>query len=145
MTIATVFERAARWRDNRRAFQAALADLQGTATAVGLVLSQADDLIEGWPQVLRAEVRPNGGSRVLASLDVGLSESGLMLMQTSPGEARVFSRFHPRDRAFYLRRFCGLIEAGLQHGAHASPERRTWAGRGPRPLGDSSPPFVGGP
>lgn len=115
--MATVFEQAARWRDNKRAFQTALADLEGTAAAVGLVLSQAENPMERWPQVLRAEVRPYGGFRVLASLDVGLSEQGLMLSQTSPGEARVFSRFHARDRAFYLRRFCSLIEAALQSGA----------------------------
>ncbi len=117
--MATVFEQAAQWRDNKRAFQAALADLQGTASAVGLVLSQAGDLIEGWPRVLRVEVRRNGGSRILASLDVGLSETGLMLLQTSPGEARVFSRFDARDRAFYLRRFCSLIETALEDGAQA--------------------------
>jgi hypothetical protein len=119
MPMVTVFEQAARWRDNKRAFQAALADLQGTAAAVGLVLSQAEDLIEGWPRVLRAEVCRNGGSRVLASLNVGLSETGLMLLQASPGEARVFSRFDARDRAFYLRRFCVLIEAALQDGTPA--------------------------
>ena len=143
MPMVTVFERAARWRDNKRAFQAALADLQGTATAVGLDLSQAGDLIEGWPHVLRVEVRRNGGSRVLASLDVGLSETGLMLLQTSPGEARVFSRFDARDRAFYLRRFCGLIEAVLQDGAQARHNDALGA-VSPRHLGrerQSSPPL----
>jgi hypothetical protein len=123
-SMITDFEQASRWRDNKRAFQTALADLQGTAAAVGLTLSQADDLVEGWPQVLRAEIHPNGSPRVLASLDVGLSEKGLMLLQTSPGEARVFSRFDARDRAFYVRRFCGLIESALQHGAQAGAERR---------------------
>ena len=142
--MATVFEQAARWRDNKRAFQVALADLQGTASAVGLVLSQADDLMEGWAQVLRAEVRHDRGARVLASLDVGLSKEGLMLLQTSPGEARVFSSFQPRDRAFYLRRFCGLIEAALQDGAHGRPEPRAANGVPPRHLArehGSSPPL----
>jgi hypothetical protein len=129
MAMVTQFEQAARWRDNRRAFQAALADLQETAVAVGLALRQADDVIDGWPHVLRAEVRQDGGPRVLASLDVGLSETGLMLLQTSPGEARVFSRFQPRDRAFYLRQFCDLIETAMQHGAHGAPSAAQAVGR----------------
>jgi hypothetical protein len=107
------FETAARWRDNRRAFQMALADLQGTAAAVGLDLRQAEDGLEGWPHVLRAEVRSRESLRVLASLDVGLGEGGTMLLQTSPGETRTFSRFQARDRAFYLRRICDLVEAAL--------------------------------
>jgi hypothetical protein len=143
--MGTVLEQSARWRDNRRAFQTALADLQGTAAAVGLLLSQTDDLIDGWPRVLRAEVRQDGGARVLASLDVGLSETGLMLVQTSPGEARVFSRFQPRDRAFYLRQFCDLIETALQHGAQGGVERRARSARTPRHSDGPSLTLVGGP
>jgi hypothetical protein len=112
--MAAIFERAAQWRDNKHAFEAALADLQETAAAVGLALNYAEDGSEGWPQVLHAEVRPSGSGRVLARLDVGLSKQGLMLFQTSPGEARIFSSFRARDRAFYIRRFCGLIESALQ-------------------------------
>jgi hypothetical protein len=145
MAMVTQFEQAARWRDNRRAFQSALSDLQGTAAAVGLALGQTDDLIDGWPHVLRAEVRQGGGPRVLASLDVGLSETGLMLLQTWPGEARVFSRFQPRDRAFYLRQFCDLIETALQHGAQGGAERHAGSGRTQRFPDGPSPTFVGGP
>jgi hypothetical protein len=107
------FESAAMWRDNKRAFQMALADLQGAAAAVGLDLRQAEEVAEGWPHVLRAEVRSLENWRVLASLDVGLGEQGTMLLQTSPGESRTFSRFRARDRAFYLRRICDLVEAAL--------------------------------
>jgi hypothetical protein len=116
--MTPTLENAAKWRDNKRAFQMALADLQGTAAAVGLDLRQAEDRTEEWAYVLRAEVRSRGSWRVLASLDVGLGEQGTMLLQTSPGEARTFSRFQPRDRAFYLRRICDLVEAAL-------PDRHT--------------------
>jgi len=107
----------AKWRDNERAFQLAVADLQGTAAAVGLDLRQAEDRAGRWPYVLRAEVRSRESWRVLASLDVGLGEQGTMLVQTSPGEARMFSHFRARDRVFYLRRICGLLESAL-------PDRR---------------------
>jgi hypothetical protein len=115
--MSAIFDHTGQWHDNKEAFQAALADLQDTAGAVGLVLRQAVDSSEGWPHVLRAEVRPSGAWRVLASLDVGLSEHGAMLLRTSPGEARMFSRFRARDRIFYLRRFCRLIETALRSGA----------------------------
>jgi hypothetical protein len=115
--MTVILEPAAQWDDNRQAFLAALADLQETAVAVGLVLQQAVDSSDGWPYVLRAEIRPSGGWRVLASLDVGLSEHGAMLLRSFPGEARMFSRFRARDRTFYVRRFCSLIEAALRSGA----------------------------
>lgn len=121
--MAPSFANAAKWRDSKRAFQMALADLQGAAAAVGLELRQVEDGLEGSPYVLRAEVRSRGSWRVLASLDVGLGEQETMLLQRSPGATRTSSHFRSCDRAFYLRRICGLLESAL-------PDRNLTASRG---------------
>ncbi len=101
------------WRDNQRAFEAAITELRGPAAAAGLVLRQPHNDMEGWPYVLHAEVLPCGSLRVLSCLDVGLNEHGKMLLQTIPGEARTFSSFRPHDKAFYVRRLSRLVEAAL--------------------------------
>jgi hypothetical protein len=146
--MPATFDHTAQWLDNKRAFQMALADLQGTASAVGLVLKLSHDSSDGWPHILRAELRRSGGWRVLASLDVGLNEYGAMLLRASPGEARMFSRFRARDRTFYLRRFCSLIEAALRSGDTSRHRPSRPARRGLRQLareGGSRAWFSAGP
>ena len=105
------------WRENERAFEAALSELKGPAAAAGLVLDQPHDPMEGWPHVLHAEVRPAGSLRVLSCLDVGLNKRGAMLVQALPGEVRTFARFEARDKEFYLKRLRHLVEAAQAGGA----------------------------
>ncbi len=101
------------WRENEQAFLAALTELRGAAAGVGLVLDHPHDTLDGWPYLLRAEVRRNGSRRVLSGMDVGLNQRGEMLLQTLPGKARTFSSFRPRDKVFYLRSFRRLVEAAI--------------------------------
>jgi hypothetical protein len=101
------------WRNDERAFEAAISELKGPAAAAGLVLRQPHNAIEGWPHVLHAEVLPSGSLRVLSCLDVGLGAHGEMLLQTIPGETRTFASFRPHDKAFYVRRLRRLVEAAL--------------------------------
>ncbi len=101
------------WRKDERAFEAAVTELRGPASAAGLMLRQSHYDIEGWPHVLHAEVLPRGSLQVLSCIDVGMGRHGEMLLQTIPGEARTFSRFAPHDKAFYVKRLSRLVEAAL--------------------------------
>jgi len=105
------------WRQNERAFEAALAELKAPAAVAGLILTELHFPIEGWTRVLSAEVRARGVSRVLAGIDVGLDSHGAMLLQTLPGDSRRFSSFHPRDKDFYVRRLRRLVAVAIASNA----------------------------
>jgi hypothetical protein len=106
-------EHDADWRENERAFVAALTELRGAAAGVGLVLDQPHATLNGWPYLLHAEVRASGSRRMLSGLDVGLSMRGEMLLRPLPGKALTFPSFRPRDKVFYLRIFRRQIEVAL--------------------------------
>ena len=101
------------WRDNERAFQAAMTEVTPLVSAAGYVLKQPHNTMEGWPYVLHAEVRPTSSLRLLACLDVALNDHGEMLVQTIPGEARTFHSFQARDKAYYVRSFRRLVGSAL--------------------------------
>ena len=111
--MSSVSDHLAGWRDNERAFQAAVNELKDPAAEVGLVLSQPHNVMRGWPHALHAEVRRRGSLSLLSCLDVGLSAQGEMLLQTIPGEARTFASFRPRDKDFYVKSIRRLVEAAL--------------------------------
>ena len=101
------------WRENERAFEAAIDELRGPAAAAGLVLRQPRNNIEGWSHVLHAELLPSASLRVMSCIDVGMGAHGEMLLQTIPGEARTFTSFRPHTKAFYVKRLSRLMDAAL--------------------------------
>ena len=111
--MTSAHQRLDDWRDNERAFEAALTEVRGPASEVGLVLRQPHNPIAGWPLVLHAEVLPAASFRVLSCLDVGLNGRGQMLWQTIPGETRTFSSFKPHDKEYYVELLQRLVEAAL--------------------------------
>ena len=113
MPMSLASDHLADWRDNERAFQAAMTEVNALASAAGYVLKQPHNEMEGWPYVLHAEVRPTSSLRLLACLDVALNDHGEMLVQTIPGETRTFHNFRAKDKAFYVRSFRRLVGSAL--------------------------------
>jgi hypothetical protein len=120
MPMADFTQHLADWRTNEQAFHAALTGMRGAAADVGLILDRPEGVMNGWPYLLRAEVRPSGSRRVLSGMDVGLNRNGEMLLRTLPGTTRKFANFRPRDEVFYLRVFGRLVESALKGSAQGS-------------------------